>query len=220
MASSSQPVRHAIFKEVKIHTAKCDECNKHNSDVIYRCMECAQQCCLPCWSKRESDGTHLAIGRSIDGEESTIVKAEDIDKVKKRKKQPRSERKKRVPKKTAKAKKDEETVDEADEVDFEEEDTSLLSLSTASNMTTSSKSQPRKSQGDKRKHDSISESEPSNHNHKDYAWAFDHAATEGRKRVKTSKAPVNRHTPPPKQQAGPEEVRLSFTCPPPSKANV
>lgn len=54
-----QPSMHKTFKEIKIHTAKCDQCNKHNSATIYRCEECSEQCCTPCWNQQGDDGKHL-----------------------------------------------------------------------------------------------------------------------------------------------------------------
>lgn len=57
--TSSQSSVHKTFKEIKIHTAKCDQCNKHNSDTIYRCEDCSEQCCTPCWNQLGEDGDHL-----------------------------------------------------------------------------------------------------------------------------------------------------------------
>ncbi|MCJ1273350.1 hypothetical protein MMC21_001141 [Puttea exsequens] len=37
------------FREIKIHTAKCDSCNEHNRQTIYRCF-CGIQHCTPCFS--------------------------------------------------------------------------------------------------------------------------------------------------------------------------
>lgn len=57
--ATSQPPLHKAFKEIKIHTAKCDQCNKHNSATIYRCEDCSEQCCTPCWNLQGADGKHL-----------------------------------------------------------------------------------------------------------------------------------------------------------------
>ena len=50
---------HTNFMEIKIHTAKCDTCNKHNTSTMYRCQDCGQQCCTPCWMRKGGDGTHI-----------------------------------------------------------------------------------------------------------------------------------------------------------------
>ena len=50
---------HTEFRQVKIHTAKCDFCNRNNKDVIMQCKTCALNFCTPCWLKRGQDGTHI-----------------------------------------------------------------------------------------------------------------------------------------------------------------
>ncbi|KAL9029991.1 MAG: hypothetical protein Q9196_001839 [Gyalolechia fulgens] len=49
---------HDTFREITIHTAKCDICNKHNTSKMYRCEKCGRQCCSPCWEKKGGDGRH------------------------------------------------------------------------------------------------------------------------------------------------------------------
>lgn len=49
---------HDKFVEIKIHTAKCDNCNKHNTTIIFRCQTCGQQCCTPCWQRKGGDDRH------------------------------------------------------------------------------------------------------------------------------------------------------------------
>ncbi|KAL8715798.1 MAG: hypothetical protein Q9220_000465 [cf. Caloplaca sp. 1 TL-2023] len=50
---------HDTFREITIHTAKCDLCNRHNTSKIYRCEKCGRQCCLECWdTKKGGDGRH------------------------------------------------------------------------------------------------------------------------------------------------------------------
>ena len=61
--TSSRP--HANFKKVKVHTAKCDSCEKNNKLTLYRCMECGQHVCSLCWRK-SGDGTHVFGGGSPD----------------------------------------------------------------------------------------------------------------------------------------------------------
>ena len=50
---------HTTFIQIKIHTAKCDTCNKHNTLTMFRCVDCGQQCCTPCWLRKGGDGTHV-----------------------------------------------------------------------------------------------------------------------------------------------------------------
>lgn len=59
MATQGKQARHTTFREIKIHTAKCERCNKHNYNTIYRCIDCTAQCCTPCWEKMGGgDGIH------------------------------------------------------------------------------------------------------------------------------------------------------------------
>lgn len=53
---------HDKFVEIKIHTAKCDNCNKHNTAIIFRCQTCGQQCCTPCWQRNGGDDRHKLNG--------------------------------------------------------------------------------------------------------------------------------------------------------------
>lgn len=53
---------HDKFVEIKIHTAKCDNCNKHNTAIIFRCQTCGQQCCTPCWQRKGGDDKHRLNG--------------------------------------------------------------------------------------------------------------------------------------------------------------
>ncbi|KAL1960288.1 hypothetical protein VTO42DRAFT_8248 [Malbranchea cinnamomea] len=50
--------RHTTFKQIKIHTAKCDVCNRHNKSTLHRCTDCGWQICSPCWEKRGGNGEH------------------------------------------------------------------------------------------------------------------------------------------------------------------
>ena len=50
---------HTEFKDITIHTAKCDTCNKHNTKIMKQCVDCGQNFCTPCWHDRGSDGTHM-----------------------------------------------------------------------------------------------------------------------------------------------------------------
>ena len=55
---TTSPRLHTAFMEVKVHTAKCDSCDKHNKLTLYRCTECGQHVCSLCWNKKLADGTH------------------------------------------------------------------------------------------------------------------------------------------------------------------
>ncbi|KAL8828843.1 MAG: hypothetical protein Q9191_002362 [Dirinaria sp. TL-2023a] len=50
---------HDQFRQVKIHTAKCDFCDRNNKDIIRQCTTCALNFCTPCWLQRGQDGTHI-----------------------------------------------------------------------------------------------------------------------------------------------------------------
>lgn len=64
---------HTNFIQVKIHTAKCDTCDNHNTLIIYRCADCGTQCCTPCWQARGGDDNHVLNGgdRGWTGETSS-----------------------------------------------------------------------------------------------------------------------------------------------------
>ena len=57
------PRAHTDFMEVRVHTAKCDSCEKHNKLTLYRCVECGQHVCSSCW-KKSGDRTHVYGGGS------------------------------------------------------------------------------------------------------------------------------------------------------------
>lgn len=59
-SSSDAPIAkpHTTFKQVTIHTAKCDVCNRHNKSTLHRCADCGWQICTPCWDKRGGNGYH------------------------------------------------------------------------------------------------------------------------------------------------------------------
>ncbi|EEQ92643.1 hypothetical protein RJZ56_007062 [Blastomyces dermatitidis] len=50
---------HTNFKQILIHTAKCDKCNNHNKAILRRCTTCGFQICTPCWVNR-GGGQHTA----------------------------------------------------------------------------------------------------------------------------------------------------------------
>ena len=50
---------HTDFRNIKVHTAKCDTCNHHNTSTMKQCVDCGVNFCDPCWVDRGSDGTHV-----------------------------------------------------------------------------------------------------------------------------------------------------------------
>ncbi|CEO60678.1 hypothetical protein PMG11_05270 [Penicillium brasilianum] len=54
-----QPVE---FEELAAHTAKCDVCDKRNTDGMVRCKPCGWQCCRQCLAERGGDRTHPKAG--------------------------------------------------------------------------------------------------------------------------------------------------------------
>ncbi|KAH7381204.1 hypothetical protein DE146DRAFT_624327 [Phaeosphaeria sp. MPI-PUGE-AT-0046c] len=58
-ACSSDP---AVMTVVKVHTAKCTECDKRNKDTMLRCPGCTFQICRPCRERREKKGRGLVHG--------------------------------------------------------------------------------------------------------------------------------------------------------------
>lgn len=77
--------KHETFKEIKIHTAKCDECDKHNAHTIYRCLDCSLQCCTPCWEKKGGDGKHVINSVIATAGKPVIVKADSAEQRKQKK---------------------------------------------------------------------------------------------------------------------------------------
>ncbi|KZM20661.1 uncharacterized protein EKO05_0010621 [Ascochyta rabiei] len=55
----------SAFAVVKVHTAKCSECDQRNRDVMRRCPGCTFQVCKPCQEKREKSGRSLAHGNMV-----------------------------------------------------------------------------------------------------------------------------------------------------------
>ena len=51
--------KHSNFRAISIHTAKCDRCDRHNKDTMYRCVDCGEQICTPCIKSPISDGQHV-----------------------------------------------------------------------------------------------------------------------------------------------------------------
>lgn len=50
------------FEELAAHTAKCDVCDKRNTDGMVRCKPCGWQCCRRCLAERSGDRTHPKAG--------------------------------------------------------------------------------------------------------------------------------------------------------------
>ena len=68
---------HTNFVEVKVHTAKCDSCEKHNKGTLYRCAECGQQVCSFCWTVLSGDKTHVYGSGSYDVPQSTANRLDE-----------------------------------------------------------------------------------------------------------------------------------------------
>ncbi|KAH8723004.1 hypothetical protein GQ44DRAFT_806582 [Phaeosphaeriaceae sp. PMI808] len=51
--------------KVKVHTAKCTECDKRNKDTMLRCPGCTFQICKPCCDRRERSGKSLEHGTML-----------------------------------------------------------------------------------------------------------------------------------------------------------
>ena len=112
---------HSTFIPIKIHTAKCDTCNKHNTQTMFRCADCGQQCCTPCWLKKGGDGTHIlnAGDKGWTGQRAQVVALPR----KERQQRPRKATENRVVKKQATRRKSRYVVvDEEDEDEIEEEE--------------------------------------------------------------------------------------------------
>ncbi|KAF1832488.1 hypothetical protein BDW02DRAFT_423475 [Decorospora gaudefroyi] len=55
-------VDEAQYSKVTVHTAKCTECDKRNTDTMRRCPGCTFQVCRPCYERRERLGKGLLHG--------------------------------------------------------------------------------------------------------------------------------------------------------------
>ena len=78
--------RHNNFIEVIIHTAKCDHCDQHNKDKIYRCRDCGQQICTPCVRSSDNvDGQHIIDATSNITPASPIIRGRGGNKKRDRK---------------------------------------------------------------------------------------------------------------------------------------
>ena len=72
---------HTTFVEVRVHTAKCDSCDRHNKLTLYRCTECGQHVCSLCWRK-SGDGTHVFGGglHDVPGSDANhLIEDDDAD---------------------------------------------------------------------------------------------------------------------------------------------
>ena len=50
------------FEDLAAHTAKCDVCDKRNTDGMWRCKPCGWQCCRRCLAERCGDRSHPKAG--------------------------------------------------------------------------------------------------------------------------------------------------------------
>jgi hypothetical protein len=53
------------FTSIKVHTAKCSECDQRNLETMLRCPGCTFQLCKPCRDRREDAGRSLAHGNMM-----------------------------------------------------------------------------------------------------------------------------------------------------------
>ena len=209
---------HTTFKEIKIHTAKCDECNKHNAATIYRCLDCSQQCCTPCWDKKGGDGTHLINTGTMTAQMPTILQADSYTRNKSSKKKRRAAKGKNKAKTDSALPLSKDRVEEDKEIDSNSncDHSSNRSLSAVQDLVDTSKDQAKKanlikktSKGDehsdaassgapsdilrvnKRKYVSANDTEVSDSGIRQYGWAFTpptRTPTPGNKRIRTSNA--------------------------------
>ena len=70
------PAPHSQYKELKVHTARCDECDGHNKATAYRCSKCFRQYCTPCFQKDGGDSLHILAGGHASGKEPIIQPAD------------------------------------------------------------------------------------------------------------------------------------------------
>ncbi|KAJ5495805.1 hypothetical protein N7539_000921 [Penicillium diatomitis] len=50
------------FEELSAHTAKCDLCDRRNTEGMWRCTPCGWQCCRRCLAERGGDRSHPKAG--------------------------------------------------------------------------------------------------------------------------------------------------------------
>lgn len=67
------------FEDLAAHTAKCDVCDKRNTDGMVRCKPCGWQCCRRCLSERGGDRTHPKAGNLHVPIDSPYVKRLDLN---------------------------------------------------------------------------------------------------------------------------------------------
>ena len=90
---------YAEFTEVRVHTAKCDSCDKHNKLTMYRCLKTGQHVCSLCW-KKSRDRMHVFGGGSfkeLDMNSNTANGNKSADGEKRREDATRTRTRKRVP---------------------------------------------------------------------------------------------------------------------------
>ncbi|KAI8931726.1 hypothetical protein NX059_011369 [Plenodomus lindquistii] len=62
-----------LYRIVKVHTAKCTECDKRNKAVMRRCPGCTFQVCTPCFERRKKNGKGLRHGMSMSSSASPLT---------------------------------------------------------------------------------------------------------------------------------------------------
>ncbi|KAF3042706.1 hypothetical protein E8E12_008524 [Didymella heteroderae] len=89
--SSVQPCSSSptSFTSIKVHTAKCSECDQRNIETMLRCPGCTFQLCKPCRDRRETAGRSLAHGNMMTpriatpGTGGSVVRRKPVSSVKK-----------------------------------------------------------------------------------------------------------------------------------------
>lgn len=83
---SSSP---SSFTSIKVHTAKCSECDQRNLETMLRCPGCTFQLCKPCRDRREAGGRSLAHGNMMTptvatpGTQGSVVRKKPVSSAKK-----------------------------------------------------------------------------------------------------------------------------------------
>ena len=119
MSNPNRAVRtHTSFIEIKIHTAKCDTCNKHNTSTMFRCADCGQQCCTACWTKKGGDGTHILNA----GDKGWTPERAQVLSMPRRERRPKKTNENGVAKRRTTKRKSRYVIDDDDEEEEKEDD--------------------------------------------------------------------------------------------------
>lgn len=70
--------KHNTWEKISVHTAKCDKCHEHNTNVVQRCKLCNQQFCKNCMPGCFEDGRHEADIEKLDWTPSLVISAPNV----------------------------------------------------------------------------------------------------------------------------------------------